>query len=95
MGIVAARVHFSFDLGCKRETASLGDRQRVHVGSERDHSAGGGSFDVTDHAGLRDAPVADLQRIELSLDQSRRLVFLESELRPPMYRPPQLDDALG
>ena len=34
----------------------------------------------------------DAQRVELALDQRGRLVLLEAELGPAVYRAPQLDD---
>ena len=89
--VVSASVHSSFDFRREREPASFPYRQRVHIGPQRRHASRHTAVNAPDDASLRHTPVRDSQRVKLSLDERRRLVLVETELRPAVNCSAQLD----
>ena len=66
--VVAAGVHLAVVLARMREGVELGDRQRIHVGTQADRAVAGAVLDDAHHAGRaeaavdRDAPFGELAR---------------------------------
>ncbi len=53
MRVVAARVHFPVDLRRKRQTGALGNRQRIHIGTQRNNAPRFSAAHDADDAGRR------------------------------------------
>ena len=90
VGIVPAGVHHAHVLAVvgwigrrpERQVALLGHRQRVHVGSKRDHFAGAAAFQNADDARLRDAgPNVEAERRQMSGNDAGRPHFAVGKLR--------------
>ena len=95
MRVVAAGVHLSADLRRIRQARLLPDRQRIHIGAQRDDPPLCAAVDSRGDARTGEPAVRDSQRVEFPLDQRRGFVLFKTQLRVPMDCPPQLDDVTG
>ena len=95
MRVVTARVHLPAELRRIRQARLLPDRQRIHIGAQRDHSPLFSTVDSRGDARTGEPPVRDSERVEFPLDQRRRFVLFKTEFGVPMDCPPQLDDVTG
>ena len=93
--VVAAGVHQAGMRAGERQAAGFLDRQRVHVGADRQHRAGPAALDQPDHAGLADLRlVRDAEPGQLAGDDAGGADFLEAELRMRVDVPADLDQLL-
>ena len=92
VAVVAAGMHLPRHFRTPGRRSGLGDRQRVHVGAERDPRTVAVPDD-RDHAGPADAgrDLVDAEPAEELGHRRRGLVLLIGELRPAMERPPPGD----
>ncbi len=98
--VVAARMHQPRLRAGERQAGLLLDRQRVHVGADRQHRARPAALDQSDHAGPPDARlVADAQPRQLARHHAGGAHLLEAEFRMRVDVAADLDqrwlDALG
>ena len=93
--VVAAGVHLAGDLRREWFPATLGQRQRVHVGAQTRDLTGQRATNDADDAGFRDAPVLDVERGQLAFDDAGRSLFLETEFGKAVDVAPDLDRARG
>ena len=82
MAIVATGVHLALIARVMRKFVHLGQRQRVHVGTQADHACGGAGPQDTNNAGFGDAAM-DLKPIALKFcsDQISRAIFVKGQFR--------------
>ncbi len=88
--VVAARVHLPGDRRRARFAGIFRDRQCIHVGAQADDVSAMRAAHDAEHAGLRDPPVLDADRVELALDDRLRVELFEAELGMPMDLAPNL-----
>jgi hypothetical protein len=92
VGVMAARVHRTVDLGGEVEPRVLGHREGVHVPAQQDRRARPGSGEQSGDAARRlvwgDVERQPLQRAQHLLPGDRQLV---ADLRPAVQRAAELD----
>ena len=95
MSVVAAGVHHARTGGRISDVVLLFDRQRVHVGAERDRALAASRAQSADHAGAGDAAMhLDPELLELRGDEIRGAMLLESQLRMGVQIMPPRDHVL-
>ena len=78
--VVAAGVHGAVVGGTVIDIVRFEDRQRVHVGAERDGALARPTFEDAHHAGLRQPSMhLDAEGLQLFGDDRRRALLLEAE----------------
>ncbi len=78
--VVAAGVHLAVDGARIGQAGLLVDRQRVHVGTDRERGSGPPALDRADDTGARDArPVRDAEPRQLACHDARGADLLEGE----------------
>ena len=94
MGVVPAGVHRAVVFGGELEVVLLLNRERVHVGAERERRARLRPLDLGDDAGLGDARLYGyaVERAERFGDECGRLVLLECEFGLPVEAAAERDD---
>ena len=91
--VVAAGVHRAVGLGGEIEPGGLADRQRVHIGAQRDGGAGAPADELGDEPRLGDAGAdGQAERAELGFHQRPGLVFAERELGAAVDLAAEADD---
>ena len=93
--VMAAGVHHARPGGRVGDVVLLRDRQRVHVGAERDRALAAAGAQGAHHAGAGDAAMhLDPELRELGGDEIRGAVFLEAQFRMGVQVVPPGDHVL-